>query len=286
MGSRHLLIAAAAVLLILFSAHSGGGAAAGDESGPADWVELEAGLDLGRFSSLSIQADARGDLVVLRIDPERWQLRLLTVEVGAAGDRKSDRSHSVRVWCEEFNLVAAINAGMYQRDGSSHVGFMQVAGQVRDAGVNEYLSAAAFGPLRSGLPPFRIFDLDETDLAEIIKDYENVVQNLRLIKRAGENRWRRADRRWSEAALGEDAEGRILFVYCRTALSMPQFNEILLALPIDLVCAQHLEGGTEAQIFVNHADLRSGFKGAEEMLIAWPIPNAFGVVASSALSNH
>jgi hypothetical protein len=150
---------------------------------------------------------------------------------------------------------------------------------------NHYLSAAAFGPKREGLPPFRIFDLDVDSLETIKKDYASVIQNLRLIKRPGENRWSKQDRKWSEAALGEDSAGRVLFIYSRTAFSMHEFNEILVQLPIGLQCAQHLEGGPEAQLYVKSGDVEievvgsfeTGFFDNDTNLHAWPIPNVIGI---------
>ena len=85
------------------------------------WRQLEPGLDLGRFATRDTLPDPEGDLVVLRVDPQRWELRLLTAVVG---DRAKQRS--ARAWCEEFGLVAAINAGMFQRDRRTHMGYLRV----------------------------------------------------------------------------------------------------------------------------------------------------------------
>ena len=67
---------------------------------------------------------------------------------------------------------------------------------------------------------------------------------------------------------------------------MRQLNETLLALPIGLVAAQHLEGGSEAQLFVQHngfeRELAGGytpsFTDQQMSLGAWPIPNVIGIV--------
>ena len=55
---------------------------------------------------------------------------------------------------------------------------------------------------------------------------------------------------WSEAALGEDSSGRILFIFSRSPFTMHNFNQELLSLGVNLVAAQHLEGGPEAQFYV------------------------------------
>ncbi len=241
------------------------------------WRELAPGLDLGRFAVATRRADAGGDLVVLRVDPRRYELRYL-----AARDH-GGKPRSVSQWCEDLDLVAAINAGMYQADGSTHVGFLKLGGEVRQATPNGYLSAAAFSPYDDGDPPFRLFDLDETPLDEIRARYDCVVQNLRLIKRSRLNRWQPQDRRWMEAALGEDTQGNALLILCATPLSMHDFNTVLLALPVGVVCAQHLDGNLPAQLQVAAPGYRTRFPTGIE---SPPVPNVIGVTARQGVLTH
>ncbi len=214
---------------------------------PVSWQVLEPGLDIARFDSRSRTLAATGDLTVLRVDARRWNLRVLAT--GNAGD---DQGRTLESWCRKFRLVAAINAGMYQQDGLTHVGYCKVDGRVINAGINKYQSAVAMDPLTGDDPPFRIFDLDETDLKQVTAAYRTVVQNLRLIKRPADARWPQGDASWPEAALGEDKEGRALLIYCTRPLSMHAFNQLILDLPLDLVCAQHLEGNFPARLWVCH----------------------------------
>ena len=119
----------------------------------------------------------------------------------------------------------------------------------------------------------------------ILEQYSSAVQNLRLIKRPGENRWSKQNRRWSEAALGEDASGNVLFIFSRTPFSMFEFNQELLSMGINLVAAQHLEGGPEAQLFFQVGDESEELFGSYETNFrednsnkkAWAIPNVIGV---------
>ena len=115
--------------------------------------------------------------------------------------------------------------------------------------------------------------------------YRRVVQNLRMVKRPGENRWSSQERRWSEAALGEDREGRALLIFCGAPLPLDRLIEALLSLPLGLVAAQHLEGGSQAQLFVaaggQTVELVGGYEGVfpdpDPKPAAWPIPNVIGV---------
>ncbi len=243
-SQAHVLL----IVVLLALVAVGSGCVGQDNPSPA-WQVLEPGLDIAHFDSQTqTQAQAaRGDFTVLRVDPKRWALRVIS------GGKGSNRARTMERWCDDFQLVAAINAGMYQEDGLTHVGYCQVDGQVINPAVNKYQSAVALDPLFSSDPLFRIFDLDETKLADIVTKYHTVVQNLRLIKRPMDSRWSQGSGSWPEAALGEDEVGRALLIYCTRPMSMYDFNQLLLKLPLHLVCAQHLEGNSAAKLWVQPA---------------------------------
>ena len=89
----------------------------------------------------------------------------------------------------------------------------------------------------------------------------------------GQNRWAPGRRRWAEACLAEDDRGRMLWIHCRHPHDMHTFNEILLDLPLGLVAAQHLEGGAEAQFWIDpEIDDAAG-----NAALAIPIPNVLGI---------
>ncbi|MEZ4649431.1 MAG: phosphodiester glycosidase family protein [Candidatus Eisenbacteria bacterium] len=248
---------------------------------------LDVDLDLPPQSPSPSQFGTPAELFVLRIDPSGWQL-----ELGTRSERAMEDGRTAREWAEAEAFVAVINAGMYATDYITNVGYLHSGEHVNNRGVNAYESVAAFGLVSSdsndGQAEFRIFDLDDPDVSmeRIRSQYEYVVQNLRLIKRPGENRWSPQPKRWCEAALGEDAEGRCLFLYCSTPLSMYDLNEALLSAGIGLVAAQHLDGGPPSQLFVHIGDTEVEFVGGAEVSAAngggWMnrrIPNVIGVRA-------
>ncbi len=260
------------VLLILLASQAYG-----------DWMQLDPGMELGTFTVTNPRIKRNAKIVILRIDPKHWELELLGKSWSGGSENLTARG-----WCEKFNLSAAINAGMFATDYSTHVGYLRVKGHVNSSHVNKYMSVAAFDPKRKKrLPEFRIFDLDAPDITmkKILNDYHSVVQNLRLIKRPGENRWGQQNKLWSEAALGEDGAGRVLFILTRSPFSMHDFNRALLALDIGVVTAQHLEGGPEAQLYVKVGDVKLEMFGTyetttpkdDDIAASWVIPNVFGV---------
>jgi hypothetical protein len=129
-----------------------------------------------------------------------------------------------------------------------------------------------------------MLDLDTPGARERADDYDNVIQNLRLIKAPGQNVWAAQPRRWSEAAVAMDQKGRVLFVFSRTPHAMVDFNRILLSLPLGVVQAMHVEGGPEASLSLRgkvkldlNGSFETGFMENESVQAQWPIPNVIGV---------
>lgn len=245
------------------------------------WRPIASGLDIGFFKATTYTPVGDSTITILRIDPQLWELQVLGIS--ETGDPEG---FTAKQWSEKHGFIAATNAGMFLTDYRTHVGYMRADDHINNQQINHYRSVAAFAPSTAGLAPFRIFDLDVDSLHSIDQDYNRLVQNLRLIKRPGQNRWGTQSTRWSEAALGEDGQGRILFIFSRSPYSMRDLNRILLNLPIDLVAAQHLEGGPEAQLYINHGDwlyeavgsYETDFFESDENIHAWPIPNVLGIV--------
>lgn len=259
-----------------------GSLAADDTANQANWQTLGDGLQLGQFKVKSASASGDSVITVLRADPGKYAFHVL-----ARSNSEHKANYTARKWCEKYELTAAINAGMYAENHSTHIGYMKIGDHVNNGRVvkRDYRSAAAFHPLKDDLPAFRMFDLDETKMDSVRADYGTVIQNIRLIKRPGENRWPIKPDRWSEAALGEDKDGFLLMIFCRSPYTMYEFNEILLSLPINIVAAQHLEGGPAAQVYVKHGDTEleltgryeSTFLGSDAYRSTWPVPNVIGI---------
>jgi hypothetical protein len=246
------------------------------------WQTLEPGMDFGTFSASQLSKSGESRITVLRIDPDLWSLELIGLDEDGGSN-----GLTAKQWSKTYGLTAAINAGMFATDYRTHIGYLRSRNQLNNNNVNGYQSVAAFDPRHDGLPRFRIFDLDRpgVSMETILQDYASVVQNLRLIKRPGQNRWRQQDKMWSEAALGEDESGRILFIFCRSPYTMHDLNNELLSLDIDLVSAQHLEGGSQAQLYIHSGQLEfeifgshgSSYRENGEPFGPWPIPNVLGV---------
>src|SRR2546423_11971561 len=79
----------------------------------APWQSLAPGVDL------KLIADSK--ITVVRIDPAVWEFEVAAISrTGEAG------GHTARAWCERSKFAMAINAGMYQTDAKTHVGYLQI----------------------------------------------------------------------------------------------------------------------------------------------------------------
>ncbi len=248
-------------------------------SAPAQtWRNLMKGVDFGRFP---VPGGGDKELRIVRIDVKIAPLKSLSCSNLGHGSLVADQ------WAAKHKLSIVINAGMFETDNVSHIGFWKSDGDLLRAETRkDYFSFAAFGARDATVPAFHIFDSDAAEIdKEVLPLYQDVIQNLRLVKRPAENRWKQQDKAWSEAALGEDDAGRALLIFCPVGLTMHDLNEHLLKLPIHLVAAQHLEGGPEASLYVKVGDFEirgigsyeTGFNENDDNHQFWPIPNVIGV---------
>lgn len=257
----------------------------------APWRALAPGVGYATFSTKGAGAfplavaDSR--LHVIRVDPRRALLRALTTS-GLGGKPKAARR-----WVADEKLVAAINLGMYQNDHRTHVGYLRVEKHLNARRwVRAYRSVLLFGPRKRGLPALQVVDWRPG--ASVGEDYQVVSQNLRLIAsadgRRGRGVWSRQAKRWSEAALGVDGQGRLLLIFTRAPFSMWELNRFLLGLPLGIVRAMHLEGGPEASLSLRGAGVRrdlcgsyeTGFRLDDTNREQWPLPNVLGVARRRA----
>lgn len=245
-------------------------------AGAPNWRTLGPGADYAAIAVAPRPAIGDGLLHVVRVDPARATLRpRLSGEAGG-------EPRTARQWADGPRIVAAINAGMFATDFSTHTGYLRVGERVHSSRwVSQYQSVLLIGPRRRGLPAAAIRDAHQGEGAAAFADYDTVIQNLRLIRNPGVNVWSQSPRRWSEAAIALDREGRVLLLFCRSPFTMYDFNALLKRLPLGIVRAMHVEGGPEASLSVRgpgivldlHGSYETGFHESDDNDHQWPLPN-------------
>ncbi len=239
----------------------------------AAWTALEPGVELGVFPGPG-SAPGDGKIWILRLDPGRFELRLVNASAGDAKPR------TVRQWAIGAGAIAAINAGMYQTDGLTSVGLMQTRAHQNNPRRNaRYKAILAFDPVRPELPAVRILDAACGELDAFPPAYGTLIQSIRMISCDRKNVWAPGPKRWSAAAIGVDGAGRALFIHARSPWPVHDLVDALLALPVDLRRAMYVEGGPEAQLFVRaggrELERLGALEGSEgDRGLAWEIPNA------------
>ena len=283
-GMRVLALVVLAVLPALAPppapAGAGGARAAVVRPAPAPtpdaspWQALEPGLE---YALLDGPPSGAGDgkIAVLRLDPARFELKLLNATAPGEGQLRTARG-----WAYRAGASAAINASMFQEDYRSSVSLMRTREHVNQRRLSKDRAVLAFEPLVSGVPPVRIVDRDCHDLSEAEKRYGSLVQSIRMISCDRRVVWAPSERRFSVAAIGTDTRGRVLFIHARTAWTVNELSRALLALPIELSQAMYVEGGPQAQLFARgggrEIERVGGFENAPRAADnpqAWPVPN-------------
>ncbi len=245
---------------------------------PAGWQTLAPGVEY-RKRPLDPEAKTPALLHVVRVDPEKATLKL-----GIAS--RDGKAQAAGAWADQLALVAVINAGMFETDKRSNVGRLIDGSHVNHPDYNAYQSALVMHPKKPGLPKAQLLDLDEPGAKEVAAQYGTVVQNLRLVKAPGVSVWKPNGRAWSEAAVAQDKQGRLLFLFVREGQQMSDFNRLLLASDLGVVRAMHVEGGPEASLSLRGA-LKADFFGSYETGFferdsndaQWELPNVLGVAA-------
>lgn len=271
---RPFLVTAAATIAVALSG------AAGPVAPAARWDALEPGLEV---TELAGPAGTTGDgkITVVRIDPARFDLRLLNASAPGEGTLRTAKG-----WATRAGAVAAINASMYQGDYRTSTGLMRTRAHVNQARVSREKAVLAFDALAPGVPPVRMIDRSCEDLEKIAKGYGTLIQSIRMISCDRKNVWAPSDRRFSTAAIGVDGKGRVLFIHARSPWRVYDLVNALLALPLDLRQAMYVEGGPEAQLWAGAGGreiervggFESAFGEATDNRDAWPIPNAIAAV--------
>jgi hypothetical protein len=246
------------------------------------WKVLEHGLELGTFQAEPDSTYGDSIIRILRIDPDRFELRLLNASGTTDGQLRTARE-----WCRANGAIAAINASMYRSDKPlMSVSLMRTRTHTNNSHLTKDNTILAFDALSSDVPPVKLIDRQCDGFDTWSPKYGTLVQSIRMVSCKGKNVWTQQPKKWSIAAIGMDHDGRVLFIHVRSPYTVHDFINILLGLPLGLSRAMYVEGGPEAQLYVRNAEKEHEFVGSYETDFnendhnprAWAVPNVVAVV--------
>ena len=245
------------------------------------WKKVDDGLFFAQFDPSAEAPIKDSKITIVKINPTYYSFKLLCAsELGKI-------KLTAKEWCRRYHLVSAMNAGMYQKDGFTNVGYMKNFSHINNIRLNSvYKAVLAFNRMDEGVPEIQIIDLKCQDFEKLRPKYQTFIQNIRMISCNQENVWSKQNKRWSLAVLGVDKEGNVLFIFSEAPYSGYDFNHILLSLPISIFNAMYLEGGGEASLYFSTGGFvldqagiyESTFNGNSIRPAAHPIPNVIGIV--------
>jgi hypothetical protein len=248
------------------------------DAGP--WKEVETGLLIGEFEPKHKVGTGDSAILVVKVDPQRFAFKLMTAS------ENGGRKLSVKEWCERYQLVAAFNAGMYQEDGLTSVGYMKNFKRINNGRLNRNNAVLAFNPVDSGVPEIQIIDRECQDFESLKGKYQTLVQSIRMVSCEQQNVWSPQATGWSTLAIGMDKNDRVLLIFSQEQYSVHDLVEILLSLPISLYNAMYLEGGPQASVYLStqnatiekHGSWEGPSVGHNSIQMSLPIPNVIGIV--------
>lgn len=244
------------------------------------WRKVDEGLSVAEFDSPIKSNVQDSKITIIRIDPKLYSFKLL------CASEHGRTKMTARKWSEKFSLIAAVNAGMYQKDGFTNVGLMKNYSHMNNPKLsNIYNAVLAFNPSEPEIPEIQIIDLKCQDYMNIGLKYQTLIQNIRMISCHQENVWAKTNQLWGMAVFGIDKSGNALFIFTEVPYSGHDFANALLSLPLSISNALYLEGGFEANLFFswNGVELErvgireTGLQEDSPRAVPRPIPNVIGI---------
>jgi hypothetical protein len=247
------------------------------------WERVDEGLFVREFDSPQKSKINDSKITIVKIDPKFYSFKLL------CASEHGKVSMTPKKWCQKHNLSSAVNAGMYQKDGITNVGYMKNFNHINNPrSTNAYKAVLAFNPVESTIPEIQIIDLKCQDFQRLQFKYQTLIQNIRMISCQQENVWSKQDKMCGMAVFGIDKSGNALLIFTESPYSGYDFINILLSLPISIYNAMYLDGGPEANLYFSVNEFQFERIGryatdneSDTLAVARPIPTVIGIVKKS-----
>jgi hypothetical protein len=214
---------------------------------PASVATQPGGLVVDRPRLRALGLDVPGEVVLVRADLRRFEPVVRTA-------REDGGARTLLAWAESQDLVAAVNAAMFEVDGTAS-GLLRRAGRLlseRDR--PDFGGLLGLDPAGGGLAPARVLGRDCPRDARVDRArYQTWVQSLRLLDCSGRAiDWVDPDR-YAASGVGVDRRGHLVLMHSATELRMRELSRALAHPRARLAAMLFTEGGDKASLVVRAA---------------------------------
>jgi len=220
------------------------------ESKRPHWRALSPGLEFTTVSGEPYCRRGSSHVAVLRIDPQRVDLRVLHYT------RQPEREPlSLLEWRKRSGALAAFNAGQYYTD-FSYMGLLVSNGETVSRRIHPGFRAALVAAPTLGGRGARVLDLERDTLDARRPGWREVAQSFMLFDREGALRVRKSDQVANRTVVAEDRRGRIVVAVTEGGYTLWELARLLRDGPLDLSHAMSMDGGYEAELCVQSGGFR------------------------------
>jgi len=245
------------------------------------WKPLLSGLDLLEINAYTKPYVEDGKLTIIRIKPALFNFRLISTT-------ETKLTKPGQYWVESMGLNMLFNAGMYNlNDGRSHRYYMRNFKHQNNSNLSVTENGIiAFNRKNESVPKFGLYDLTQSDWKMIDTSYNTIIQGLRMIDGEGNPVfWKDRFQSCSMIIIAQDRDSNVYIVFSKTPYTQNQMIENLTNLPMRLINAVYLEGGSRANFIVSTNKLKMKKVGSfgsdrnsyKKNSVFYPFPNFIGL---------
>lgn len=244
-----------------------------------NWKKIDSGLFVADYKSPNKAIIGDNVITILKINPKHYNFNLLSAK------EKAEDTRTAKDWAVTKKQIAVINAGMYQADYATNVGYMKNFNFVNNSRLNKDNTIIAFNRKDTIVPEIQIIDRTCQNWETLKTKYNSFSQSIRMVDCNQKNRWSQQNKKWSMVVIAIDKKGNALFISARSPYSVHNFVNTLLKAPLQIKNIMYLEGGPEASLYLNHngteiekmGSYETGFNENDNNNNFWKIPNVIGI---------
>lgn len=216
------------------------------------WRTVEGGLEFAAIQGEPYCRRGPSQIGVLRIDPQRYQLRVRHFsQLGLS------EPPDIIAWRERTDALAAFNAGQYYPD-HAYMGLLVSDGEILSERLHpDFKAALVAEPVgrstrsaATGERAARVLDLESDPLDTRSPEWREVAQSFMLFDRHGRVRVKKSDRIANRTVVAEDRRGRLLVITTEGGYTLWELAQLLREGPLEPTLAMCMDGGAEAKMVV------------------------------------